>query len=96
MTVRVGDQDFPDERAIIVAAAKGISTHPDGTWEAPCALCDITCQIDMSNHLWRARTGVRVICLPCAAANYPDTIVGTVHGRTLSMREAVETGLLKP
>lgn len=95
MSVTIGDQQYPEEQAAIVAAPRGVSLHPLGTWEAPCHHCGVVCLLSLKNHLWRERAGTLVFCGPCAIQHHSDMAVGCVGDRVVTLREAIDEGFVK-
>lgn len=95
MSITLGDQRFAEDEVGIIAAPRGVSTHAKGTWEVPCEYCGVTCLLGLKTYLRYERTGVPVFCGPCALQHHPAIIVGSVDGRTITLREAIERGLLR-
>ena len=95
MSVNAGPYRFPEHQAAIVAAPRGASLHAPGTWEAPCDHCGVVCLIGLKNHLWREHAGITVYCGPCAIRHHSDMVVGAVGERIVTLREAIDEGLLQ-
>ena len=95
MSVHIGPHRFPEHMAAIVAAPPGVSLHSVGTWEAPCHHCGVVCLLSLKNHLWREHSGVAVYCTTCAIQHYSHMAVGMIGDRVLTLREAIDEGLVK-